>query len=127
MEIQVEGLPESLYDVELVSMEELPPSEDHLDWGPRAAITVMVVSGSYDGTVATDLMGKRPGTKARFGKLLRGIVNRAELAPGERINLSEFFGRRYKLTTEIVDGKSRFAKLLAIPDPAPPKSAKSDD
>ena len=118
MELQIEGLPDGFYDAELISIEELPPSKENPDWGPSARISLMVIGGDLDGTVATDNSGKRPGPKARFGKLLRGIINR-EPTPGERIDLAQYYGKRYKLTAEVDDkGRSRFTKLLAIPDPA---------
>ncbi len=115
MQIQVDGLPDGSYTVELVSAEELPPPEDHEDWGPSAELTVMVVGGDYDGNVVADRMGYRVGKKARFGKLVRGIIGR-DLQPGEALDISQYYGRRYTLLAEVSDGRTRFLNFVSVPD-----------
>ena len=86
----------------------------HPDWGDSAKLTVMVTGGQYDGHLVSDRMGKRLSSKARFGKLLRGIIGR-DVAPGETLDISEYYGRRYHLLTEVSDGRTRFVSLVPMP------------
>jgi hypothetical protein len=117
MQIQVEGLPDGQYDVELVSAEQMPPPEENPEWGDSVQLTVMVVGGVHDGQLVSDRLGLKLSKKARFGKLLRGIIRR-DPVPGENLDLSRYYGNRYKLLVEVNEGRTRFLSFVAIPDDA---------
>jgi hypothetical protein len=125
MQVQVDGLPANeLFDVELVSITEVPRPEkdEHPDYDDKSDWTVMVVGGDYDGTLVTDRVplrdtetGKlRLTKKAQLGRLVRDLLGR-DPRPAETLDFDKFVGRRYKLLTGEKDGKTKFEKLTPIP------------